>query len=407
MNETDRSDRSSGSRCRPCWISAVALFLGACGADGPVPDRNTEVAVSPDSVHTLATLDVVTRVVDLQPTSDGRVWVLNSMAPYFVVLGPNGQVERQFGARGGGPQEFGAPLELVRGSDPSEVWTYDVRRNALIRISAGERRELALGDSMPVPSLVSFKGAGINPAAPWLESTKDGFLLSRARVPRDESALHLWNADILLIRQNGSEVKADLRMPIADFLGDPASRFGAATILLPYPLWTVCEDGVVGLYDPLVNTLRRFAETREEIAAAALPEERGVQMTPDLVFEMFYRQFAEDRPAAQLPPKEEMRSRTEEQNRQFVSSSAPTFPEYSDLRCAPDGTLWLRRFDVNNGRLGQGSDWLRFSADGSRMSFALPTTFRTFRIESDRIWGTAKDSLGVESVAWIGLQAPR
>jgi hypothetical protein len=130
-------------------------------------------------------------------------------------------------------------------------------------------------------------------------------------------------------------------------------------------------------------------------------------MTADLVFEMFYRQFAEDRPAAQVPDREELRRLTEEQNNDFVSNSAGAFPEYADLRCAPDGTLWLRRFDATTGRLGQGSDWLRLSADGSLASVELPTAFSTFRIERDRIWGTVQDTLGVESIAWIGLGSLR
>jgi hypothetical protein len=373
-----------------------------------VSDGELVLTVSADAMHALGTPDVVARVVDLQPAGDGRVWVLNSIAPYFVVLGPTGQVERQFGERGGGPEEFSAPVALVRGVDPADVWTYDWGRNALIRISAGDRRELALPrDSIPVPSLVSFKGAGINPAPPWLESTNHGFLLARARVSRYESALHLWDADILVVREDGREVSVDVQTPIADLLGDPASRYPDATVLLPYPLWTACADGTVGLYDPLANTLRRITEEREELEVFALPDERRLQMTADLVFEIFYRQLEEDVPSAQIPAKEEMRRLTEEQNSQFVSDSAPFFPEYADLRCAPDGKLWLRRFDVTNGRLGQGSDWLRFSADGSHTLVALPRAFRTFRIERDRIWGTVQDTLGFQSIVWVELDTLR
>jgi hypothetical protein len=390
------------------WVAAGALVLAACGAGDSASNGEGAVTVSPEAMHTLAVLDVLTRVVDLQPTGDGRVWVLNSIAPYFVVIGPDGRVERQFGQQGGGPEEFNRPVALVRGVAPADVWAYDWGRNALIRISAVDRRELAVpGDSIPIQSLISFKGAGINPAPPWLESTRDGFLLARSRTTLEESALHLWNADIFLLREDGPEVRVDLHTPIADLLGDPASRYGSATVLLPYPLWTACADGTVGLYDPLANTLRRFSAEREELGAFALPDERQSQMTADLVFEMFYRQIAEDVPAGRLPPKEDIRRQTGEQNRQFVSNSAAVFPEYSDLRCAPDGALWLRSFDATAGRLGQGSDWLRFSADGSQTSVALPRAFRTFRIERDRMWGTVPDTLGVESIVWVALDSLR
>lgn len=77
------------------------------------------------------------------------------------------------------------------------------------------------------------------------------------------------------------------------------------------------------------------------------------------------------------------------------------------MRCTPDGTLWLRPFDAATGRLGLGSDWLRFSADGSHILVALPTGFRTFRIERDRIWGTVQDELGFESIVWVRLDSLR
>lgn len=392
-------------RLRP-WVSAGALVLGACQPAGPTADLAGVVEVPPDAVHVLATLDVVTRVRDLQPTGDGRVWVLDTMAPYFLVLGPDGQVERHFGEQGGGPEEFDAPVALVRGADPSDIWTYDVPRNALIRVSTGVRRDLALPrDSIPVSSLVSFRGAGVNPAPPWLQGTRDGFLLARARVAHNESALHLWDADILLLGAEEAAPSVELYMPLADLLGDPASRYGAATIMLPYPLWTVCADGTVALYDPLANTLRHLEREAEELAVYTLPDERRMRITEDLVFDLFYRQLRDDVPSAQLPDEAEMRRLTEEQNRQFVSASAGVFPEFADLRCAADGSLWLQPFDVTTGRLGQGSDWLRFAADGSHTSISLPAGFRTFRIEGDRMWGTIQDTLGVASVAWIGFDS--
>jgi len=200
-------------------------------------------------------------------------------------------------------------------------------------------------------------------------------------------------------------VSLALHTPIADLVGDPASRHGTATTLLPYPVWTVCGNGTVGLYDPLSNTLRRMRQSGEELAALALPDEREVEITVERVFEMFYRQLGANVSSAQLPAKAEMRSLTEDQNEELVRTSASVFPEYADLRCTTDGTIWIRPFDVTAVRLGQGSDWLRLSADGSQTRVALPRAFRTFRIEGDRIWGTIQDTLGVESVVWVGLDS--
>lgn len=212
------------------WAVAPLFLLGGCDAGSAVSDRTTEIAVSQGAIHTLPTPDVVARVVDLQPAQDGRIWVLNSVDPYFVVLSPDGQVEREFGSRGGGPQEFGAPWALVPGSGRSDVWTYDVRRSALIRISGDELRELTLSpDSFPASSLISFKGAGINQAPPWVERGNNGFLMARSRSPLRETALQAWSADIHLLREEGPGSGPSIYSPIADLIGDPASKYGAAT----------------------------------------------------------------------------------------------------------------------------------------------------------------------------------
>lgn len=391
---------------RHWWIVAGVFLLWGCGVDDAA-DVDGSVTVSQDMIQVLTSLDIVTRIVDLEPASDGRIWVLNSMAPYFVVVGSDGRVERQFGLQGGGPEEFNRPVVLIPGVSPGEVWTYDWERSALIRISAADRRALTLPrDSFPLPSLVSFKGAGINPAPPWIERTDEGFLFARARVTLEESARHLWNADIFLAH-DGPETRVDPHMRVSDLLGDPTTRYGSATVLIPYPLWAACADNSIVLYDPLSNTLRRFTEERDELRALALPDERRSTMTADLVFEMFYRQFAGDRPSAQVPDKEEMRRLTAEQNEEFVSNSADYFPEYSDLRCAPDGAFWLRRFDATAGRLGHGPDWLRVSPDGARTEVLVPPAFTAFRIGRERIWGTLQDSLGREALAWIELASLR
>ncbi|MGI9626829.1 MAG: hypothetical protein ACR2QM_08340 [Longimicrobiales bacterium] len=386
----------------PMALTAIAGVV--CGCSSEVGDQSTVMAIPIDAIDVLSTLENVTRVVDVQPTEDEHVWVLNSQPPYFAVVGPDGEIQREFGEQGGGPQEFDHPVSLVGVPGSTDMWVYDWARNALIEISPDSRRTLRLPkDTIPVPSLVSFKGAGINPAPPWLESAGDGFLFARARTPRSETALHLWSADVLRI--SGDETAlVGLEAPLADLLGEPQAVYGGATVLMPYPLWSTCRDGALGLYDPLGGVLRRFAPaTGEEMTPVPLPEPTPVEMTPDLVFEMFYRQFAEDRPGNQGPGMEQMRELTREQNREFVQNSNESFPEYSELRCDTRGEFWLRRFDPTRGRLGLGPDWLHISVDGTHSLVSLPPSFRVFRIEQDRMWGTLRDELGVESVALLEL----
>lgn len=220
------------------------------------------------------------------------------------------------------------------------------------------------------------------------------------------SGLGYWNADIVRVRPDSPTAAVEVHTPITDLLGDPASRYAGATKFLPFPLWTVCADGTMVLYDPLENELRRVAGDGPAPASVALPQERRLELTLDRFFGMFYRRIQQDFPAGELPDSAELRHRFAAEFGEFESQSASVFPEYADLRCTGDGTLWLQPFDAASGGFGgRGRDWYRISADGSRTLVTLPAEFRPFRFEADRIWGTIQDSLGVESVAWIGADA--
>lgn len=60
---------------------------------------------------------------------------------------------------------------------------------------------------------------------------------------------------------------------------------------------------------------------------------------------------------------------------EFEGSSATVFPEYADLRCTPDGAIWLQLFDIA-GPFRRGANWYRIAADGSRTVVTLPEAFR-------------------------------
>lgn len=384
-----------------------ASLVAACGT-GDSQDGERRIEVSSEAVHVVGTSEAIARITDLQSAADGRVWLLNSIEvePFFVELGPDGRVERAFGRSGGGPAEFGAPVALVRGPD-GEVWTYDLLRHALIRISTEERRDLPLPrDSLSPPQLIGFTGAGIFPAPPWLKGTSRGFLFARLRPGSAEpfSGLGFWNADIVLVRADSPAPVLEVHTAVADLVGDPASRYAQARKILPYPLWAVCGDGTVALYDPLENELRRIAANGRDVTRVGLPEERRVELTFDRMLGMAARDYRE-KATGEMPDSAAMARQFEQMYSQWEGQSANVFPEYADLRCNQDGTLWLQPFDVDTGPLARGPNWHRIRQDGSRALVTFPEEFTPLRFEADRIWGTLRDSLGVTSAAWIGVDA--
>lgn len=394
-----------GARWRGAGSVAALVLMGACGTEEPTRE-DAPVIVRPDEVRVLAMPEGLARVLDVQPAADGRIWVLNSVEPFFVVVGGDGNVERAFGGPGGGPREYGAPVALVRGPGPGEVWTYDVPRHALRRIAPEAGRDLSLpADTLAQARLVSFHGAGFRPARPWMARTRDGILVASGRPSTPAwTGIRLWEADIFLVRTDTPAAPVERRLAVADLLGDPATRYPRATTFLPYPIWALCDDGGLRLYDPLGNSIRRFDRHGVEHEAFPLPPERRLAITFDRIFGMIYRQYREEGPSPQPSDSAQMRGAVEAQFQQFAATSADVFPEYADLRCAGEGTVWLEPFDPASVGLGHGPEWWRIEEDGSRTTYRLPQAFTAFRFAEGRIWGTVVDALGVPSVAWIDVR---
>lgn len=239
-----------------------------------------------------------------------------------------------------------------------------------------------------------------------MKGSRRGFLFARVRPggAPPYSGLGFWNADIVLVQADSPAPALEVHTPVADLVGDPASRYPRATKLLPYPLWAVCGDSTVALYDPLENDVRRIAANGRVLTSVALPQERRVELTFDRMFGIAYRQVQEEA-SGQLPDSADLRRQFEEMFSEWENQSANVFPEYADLHCTQDGTLWLQPFDVVTGPLGRGPNWHRISQDGSRALVMFPEEFRPLRFEVDRIWGTVQDSLGITSAAWIGVDA--
>lgn len=388
------------------FIGLVALPLVGCGPSADAGNASTEVSFTPGDVHVLPVPDVVARIVDVEPATEGRVWVLNSVDPFFIVLGPEGEALRTFGTRGEGPAEFSDPAGLFRGPT-GETWTFDVLRNALRPVSDEQAEDMVLPSaSLPPWQLISFGNAGLGMlmTAPWIQSHRGAFLLARQRPSAPQSgALGYWHADILTLEVDSAGVALTPSIAVADLLDEPAGRYPNARILLPYPLWTVCSDGTYGLYDPLANALRRFGSDHAEASPVPLREEREVPMSFNRLFGMVYRSFMEQRTGGQAPDSLQMRSVLEDQFRQSEREFADVFPEYADLRCAEDGSFWLRTFSVDGGAFGRGGEWTRIT-DGVSSTINLPEGFTLHRIDGDRIWGATVDALGVPSVAWIDLE---
>ena len=133
-----RTQRSSRWACGSVATATFALVtLAACdGAPANVASGvGSPTVLQASEVHVIGTSESIAVVEDLTVLSDGTVWVLNSVEPFFVGFGPDGDVLQVHGSQGGGPEEFRAPAGFVSGDIDGEAWVFDPIRHALIRIS--------------------------------------------------------------------------------------------------------------------------------------------------------------------------------------------------------------------------------------------------------------------------------
>ncbi len=378
-----------------------SLSVVACGdtKENAVAALRT---VAPEEVRVHATSDHVSRVVDLAPAPDGRVWVLNSSDPFFVVFDAEGDLDRSFGNEGGGPEEFNIPRALVLDS-AGAVWTHDVLRQRFVRLSGGELRIVPLPqDELPLASFVTFEDAGLRVGPAWVGEWGGRVLVGR--VPPSappQGSVRLWDAELVSFRLDPDSVVTPRRvLSIPEVVGDSEERFPGATFFAPYPIWTPCGDGFA-LYDPNRNQLRRVDSAGADLQAVDLPAERRVPLSAEGMFRLAFDQLRAEMPSAQQPDSAEFRQMMDAQFPEFRARSADVFPEYADLRCSPDERAWLQRFDVSGGWFGRGPRWLVIDRDGAVAEWTFPSSFRPLAFTERRVWGVATDELGVPSVAWV------
>ena len=120
------------------WIAGWA-FVALVGSCAPDLDREAPevgpVSLETTDVHVVGTSEALATVLDMEVLPDGRIWVLNSLPPFFVGFDADGESIAAHGEAGGGPEEFQWPAGFVVGAPQGEAWVLDTRRHGLVRVS--------------------------------------------------------------------------------------------------------------------------------------------------------------------------------------------------------------------------------------------------------------------------------
>lgn len=406
--------------CRLTVPLALLALVGCEGSPDGAADDASRLQVHAADLHVLVTSDSIADVEDLAVLPNGTVWVQNSVEPYFIGYGPQGDVLGAHGHAGGGPDEFGAPSGFVVGGLDGAAWVFDRRRHALIRASSPDEAgaEVPLPrDAIPPVSVLT----GMSMLGSTVRTAKlgDEVVLPRRHGTGEFEAISywitIWNADLVALDPEAGSVRTVLSLREA--MGDLTPHFeglsgGFPPFPLWYRLWAVCADSEIRLYDFVRDELRGF--TAEGVELAPVPVAPPfTKVTPRQFARAVFDIAAAERAGAVTPGVGEMSSADSaqiltglvERLEGTPEQLAGLLPKYVDFRCAADGTMWLRPLDLERGGLDGGPAWLRITPDGEKREVRFPERFDPYRFTSRRVWGVLRDELEVASVAWTDAPA--
>lgn len=393
------------------WLVVVAVLVGGCEAGSRV-DGSGPIAVDANQVRILGTSDDIASVLDLEVLTDGSVWVLNSVEPYFLGFAPDGNILGWHGTAGRGPHEFRMPAGFLAGGFHQEAWVFDYVRHAFIRISGSEQAWAQIDlppDDLPpgsvrggmslISQVVRTARLGEELIVPSSSATlQDG-------LPAYHSSLML--ADLVAVDPEAGTARR--LVSLGDVLDDPAVGFVATDGGFPlwHRLWAVCGDHI-RVHDRVRNQLRGFTVSGPEMEPIDLPTVALTEVTPEeFARAVFLLRQAEVTGGVGTGLTEEDSLRVIRQVAQELTGQpnelAAYLPRYVDFRCSDEGVMWLQPIDLDAGGMQGSRSWLRIGADGARRTVRFPRGFDPFRFTVDRVWGVQRDELDVGSIAWIDL----
>lgn len=401
---------------RRVWAAAVVplLILAGCerarsGAPGD------PLVLEPTDVHLVGTSESIATVEDLTLLSDGSVWLLNSVEPLFVGFGADGAALGEYGTRGGGPDEFGAPSGFLTGDSGPAAWVLDPRRHRFVRVphSTTDSSEISLPrDSLPPGSVQG----GMGFMSGQVRSARLG---DEVILPRSFGSLRsgvyafwmaVWGADLVAVDPLNGATRTVLSL--FEKLGDPTNYLMQTNGFPPFPLWlrlwAVCSDSQIRVHDRLRNEVRGFTAAGTELEPIALPAPPFNEVSNDqFVRAIFGLRAAEVAGVVgtRLTPADSGRVFNELlQGMEGTPERLARFlPHYVDMRCADDGGVWLQPIDLELSNLQGGRTWLRVAPDAPVQEVQMPPKFDVFRFQGRRVWGVQRDELDVASVGWIEL----
>lgn len=347
------------------WIAAGFLAIAGCGAAVDSADTVAEWAVA-DAVWIGAVEgdgpDVFGSISALAVDADGRILVFDDQAHELTTFAPDGSFLSRFGRRGGGPGEFKHVIGLSPAPDGS-LWIVD-GQNA---------RYTVLRDGAVVATY--RRGAGVY-TVPWVGGHGGEYLYDVVLVPGGDPGE-------VLVRVNADGVATGTSPVPVESIEMP--RIGSIELPLPFAprqLRAFDPAGFVWTANSHVYALYRIGPGGDTVQVITQPiEPRPLTAAESDSVARYIRtmrsEFGVDVRDALVPR---------------------TAPLLRRITIANDGSIWVTLADPPAGS-PRGTRFDIFEPGGRRVAeLTLDFPFTLQQVRNGRIYGVARDELGVERV---------
>ncbi len=378
----------------------ASLALACGGGEPPMPT----VTIDPGQITTLQADAALQQVQDVAVDDSGQFWVLQrDESPHVFIYSAEGQLLDVFGEHGPARAQLSLPFGLVKTHAEGEVMAvWDVGHPKLMFYGPNGRLEQA--HRVDRSSRDVYRDIDVESYGRPLDLQRfgDGFLLLD-HVEGLSRTIDYLRSQLIILNEFGQKIDT-----LVDFKREYAGGLEfleLAELLVPIPLWTVCELGEMVLFDPFASQLHWYGPDGIEQSSDSVPLRSG-ELEQDDIDDYLFHTF-EQRWKKQTT-RELDTAVIEESIDKFMLNRflelSPTTPYATGILCGANRQVWLQEFVVEDNPLGYANSWIihePLQTEHVRVEF--PASFRPLRISGGRILGVSTDAQGIQTGAWVAV----
>ncbi len=377
---------------------SLALATLALGCDRASEFDPASVVFGPDDIAWHSPEGALWDVSDVLE-KDSVIWVLSPAEPFVRGL-RSGEEAIAFGVRGEGPGELRSARALLPLGGVGRITVWDAAAR-LYRTFSSDGEPIS---ESAAPQLGTVRGDidAVTFGDPLrVAVAADGAVVKADFPGAVSSGRDLWTATLT---RSGIDVEEEPVVDFRDLRGASHEDVRSKGLLVPVPLWDVCPDGDLVVFDPISRFLHLAKSSWAERDSLFVPWEPRPLRRSDRISYLAGRLDAETRgEAIDAGEKEAMIRRAEAGTRDQFPTMAPVAV---DIRCGK-GRAWMQEYDGAAHPLGFGNVWRTVAVedDGgeTRVDFTMPFPFRIFDVADAHLLGVATNDVGLQRVAKVPL----